>query len=481
MSVMLYDFSRKNDHPGTGRRDSQRVHDLTKDSNRAMILLMSQPDDETIGQRLRRVRRERGLSQTELSSDGVSTSYVSYLERDRRVASHKALRVLGNKLGVSAEYLETGETTSGRDTTLLDAELELRLGSVKAALPRFEEALERAQSLGDTQTATRAVSGLILTAAALGDHAGAVERFEGTPTVSRPGAAVRPALYATVARSLAALGRTPEAISLLQASLEEITASDIVDDALYVRFAVDLSYAHSDCGDLSAAHQILADAIQRAGGLSDPYARIRLYWSLGRLSDIDGEPEVAATYFKRAMTLLEGTEDHFYLASAHEALACALLDQSDPDAALQHLDTAEELYRRTGAPAHITSLTVERARHAVDVGELERAKNLALGALDELDAGTVDPDDTGTCWRTLARVYAELGETDLADHCFTRSIESLEAGAPVKPLADTLHAYAEFLNTQGKYAEAYETLKQANGLTRSESGERAAVRSPQND
>jgi transcriptional regulator with XRE-family HTH domain len=109
---------------------------------------MSQPDEETIGQRLRRVRRERGLSQTELSGDGVSTSYVSYLERDRRVASHKALRVLGNKLGVSAEYLETGETTSGRDTSLLDAELELRLGSVEAAVPRFEEALEHAGHSG---------------------------------------------------------------------------------------------------------------------------------------------------------------------------------------------------------------------------------------------------------------------------------------------------------------------------------------------
>ena len=481
MSVLLCDFGRVDDRPSIGRRDSQGAHDLTKDSDRAMILSMPQPDDETIGQRLRRVRRERGLSQAELSGDGVSTSYVSYLERDRRVASHKALRVLGNRLGVSAEYLETGETTTGRDTSLLDAELELRLGSVEAAVPRFEEALERALALGDTQTATRAVSGLILSAAALGDHAGAVERFERAPAASRPGVAIRPALYATVARSLAALGRTTEAISLLQASLEEITASDIVDDALYVRFAVDLSYAHSDCGDLSAAHQILADAIQRADGLSDPYSRIRLYWSLGRLSDIDGSPEVAATYFKRAITLLEGTEDHFYLASAHEALACALLDQSDPDAALQHLDVAEELYRRSGAPAHITSLTVERARHAVDVGELERAKNLALSALDELDAGAVDPDDAGTCWRTLARVYAELGETDLADHCFTRSIESLEVSAPVKYLADTLHAYADFLNTQGKHSEAYETLKRANGLTRGQAGERSAAPAPQND
>ena len=58
---------------------------------------------------------------------------------------------------------------------------------------------------------------------------------------------------------------------------------------------------------------------------------------------------------------------------------------------------------------------------------------------------------------------------------------SLDVGAPVKYLADTLHAYAEFLNAQGKHAEAYGTLKRANGLTRGQSGERSAEPASQND
>lgn len=64
--------------------------------------------EETVGRRLRRLRHERGLSQRELSSRGVSYAYISRIEAGQRRPSVKALRVLATKLAVSAEYLETG-------------------------------------------------------------------------------------------------------------------------------------------------------------------------------------------------------------------------------------------------------------------------------------------------------------------------------------------------------------------------------------
>jgi transcriptional regulator with XRE-family HTH domain len=55
---------------------------------------------ESIGQRLRRLRLERGLSQRELSSAGVSYAYISRIEAGARRPSVKALRQLSPKLGV---------------------------------------------------------------------------------------------------------------------------------------------------------------------------------------------------------------------------------------------------------------------------------------------------------------------------------------------------------------------------------------------
>lgn len=63
---------------------------------------------ETVGQRLRRLRLERGLSQRQLSEPGVSYAYISRVEADTRQPSTKALRKLAPKLGVTANYLEFG-------------------------------------------------------------------------------------------------------------------------------------------------------------------------------------------------------------------------------------------------------------------------------------------------------------------------------------------------------------------------------------
>jgi transcriptional regulator with XRE-family HTH domain len=64
---------------------------------------------ETIGERLRRLRVDRGFSQRQVSQPGVSYAYISRIEAGSRSPSVKALRMLASKLGVPVEYLEYGE------------------------------------------------------------------------------------------------------------------------------------------------------------------------------------------------------------------------------------------------------------------------------------------------------------------------------------------------------------------------------------
>ena len=56
---------------------------------------------ETIGQRLYRLRHERGLSQQKLAEAGLSTAHISRIESGTRTPSVKALRLLALTLGVS--------------------------------------------------------------------------------------------------------------------------------------------------------------------------------------------------------------------------------------------------------------------------------------------------------------------------------------------------------------------------------------------
>src|SRR3954451_3013885 len=103
-------------------------------------------ETETVGARLRRLRRERGLSQRELSAPGVSYAYISRIESDARRPSVKALRQLARKLGVSAEDLENGSEIHDferRELRLADAELQLRLGGETEQVERLFESLAR--------------------------------------------------------------------------------------------------------------------------------------------------------------------------------------------------------------------------------------------------------------------------------------------------------------------------------------------------
>lgn len=73
---------------------------------------------ETVGQRLRRLRLEAGISQRELAGPGVSYAYISRIEAGTRRPSVKALRVLAERLGVMVEYLETGVNGTATDRLL---------------------------------------------------------------------------------------------------------------------------------------------------------------------------------------------------------------------------------------------------------------------------------------------------------------------------------------------------------------------------
>ena len=134
---------------------------------------MGQPSagEETIGQRVKRLRLERRLSQRELSGPGVSYAYISRIEHDDRKPSDKAMRHLAVKLGVTADYIETGRTvpaSAERELRATDAELVLRLdGDLDATEATFRSLLDDPEA--EPGIRARALAGLGLIKVRRGD------------------------------------------------------------------------------------------------------------------------------------------------------------------------------------------------------------------------------------------------------------------------------------------------------------------------
>src|SRR6184192_691975 len=219
-----------------------------------------QTGPESIGQRLRRLRLERQLSQRELSSPGVSYAYISRIEAGARRPSVKALRQLARKLSVSVEYLETGSDlrdVDERELRLADAELELRLTDDPGkAQDMVLEILDDAIAAGDSTSALRARIAIGLAEARTGNNAAAAERLEAAIDSGLLTPSQRPDVYATLGQSYAALGQPQRAVDLFETCLARVAEESPEDTTNQVRFSTYLSYALSDVGDLTRAEGV---------------------------------------------------------------------------------------------------------------------------------------------------------------------------------------------------------------------------------
>lgn len=427
---------------------------------------MSYGVSESVGARLRRLRLERGLSQRDIASKGVSFTYISRIESGQRQPSVKALRMVAAKLAVSAEYLETGEELRPDSEWALrlgEAELELRLDDPVSAERRFASLLADSRRSGDGAVQQRATVGLALSAFRQGRHEESVIELERALAQGKPPVAERPDLYTVLGRGYAAVGETPRAVALFRRCLAEIDQAKVVDTVLYVRFASYLSYALMDVGDSVGAHDVLSEALLRAEGIEDRTTLIRLYWSLARFYSVEGPPARALDYIYRAIALLEVTEDRFYLARAHEACATILLDQASDAEASKHLQVAERLFRELAETVQVGSVKAEWARLALQEGALDRARAEALEALDLLESGT-EPIEVGRAWHTLADVFERVGDLDLAERSHRTAIEALLQQGAARHLGEAYRGFGKFLRARGREQEALDAFERAADL-----------------
>jgi transcriptional regulator with XRE-family HTH domain len=435
-----------------------------------------EPGLETVGQRLRRLRHERGLSQRELASPGVSYAYISRIEAGARRPSVKALRQLAPKLGVSVEYLETGRDLSDRDQRelrLAEAELTLRLEQDSPdAEAEFEALLAEAQAAGDAEAAARARAGLGELADRRGDFATAIAELEQARVTGVLSPLTHADLFATLARAYSASGQPRRAVELLEDSLAQVQAQAPEDVSAEVRFATYLSYALSDLGELERAKAVVDDALARSQEAPDPYSRVRLYWSLARLALMEGKPRSALRQIQRAIGLLEATEDTRQLARAHLSSGEILIDDGQPGQAQGHFELAEKLLGDHADAADLAWLYSEQARAWLLLGEDEPAERLARRAISLLAGG--DPLKRARAYATLAEARPE--EIDASQAEFAQALEVLEDERRWPAAASVLRAWSRALRRAGREQAALDVLDRAAAYGVRGSGQPAGER-----
>jgi transcriptional regulator with XRE-family HTH domain len=426
-----------------------------------------QPDSspaagETIGERLKRLRLERGFSQRELAAPGVSYAYISRIEAGTRQPSVKALRRLAAKLNVSADYLETGsdlDPAAVRELRLSDLELAVRLGEHAGAEEALGAALDEAVGAGDGAASLRARVALAQLALERGDDARAVELLEGA-LANEPFLPVdNYEIYANLGRAYAGTGRPERAAELYESCMDGV-AEQAEDTALEARYATLLSYALSDMGEIGRAEEVVRRALDRVEETADPYMRVRLYWSMARLAHTEGRESVALTNVRKAIALLQATDDTFHLARAHILAAGITLARDDANSAESHVEIAERLLGNGATPEDAFELEQHHARICFLQGEPRDAAAHARQAL----AMAAKPADEGNATAALADALAALGEASEADGAYSRAVELLEGSGRWRSASAACRAWGRMLREQGREERALDVLDRAAEL-----------------
>jgi tetratricopeptide (TPR) repeat protein len=416
------------------------------------------PDLETIGERLKRLRLVRGLSQRDLSAPGCSYAYVSRVEAGLRYPSIRVIRHLASRLGVSPEYLETGSQMTAREgleLRLADAELELRLGDAAPEAAALDALIVDARALGEEEIVARALAVSGLAAFAAGAHSRSVELLEEARRSSHVTPLVRPDVFKTLGRALALLGRLDESIALFEQCLASVSAAAQTDGAARMRYASCLSAALSDAGRIEEAREALESALEDETA-TDVHSQVTAYWSLARLATLEGAPLAGLEYVRRAIGLLRATDDTFDLARAHVAYAQILMLAGRYEEAGKPLRRAERLFELGGNAYQLGLVRTEQAKRAARLGEHDAA---LAGADEALDYLRESPHEHGGAHWARALALAGLGRGTEAEATFAQAVELLEGAHEDADAAAARHDWAALLTSAGRESAAAAVLE----------------------
>ncbi|MFH8342769.1 helix-turn-helix domain-containing protein [Streptomyces sp. AM6-12] len=333
------------------------------------------------GRRLRKLRQARGLSQTALAGDGMSTGYLSRLESGARQPTERAVAHLAERLGLEpADFEEPAGGSLAHALSLVSS-----TGS-DAAMETLREALA-AEGHEAPVLRWQALWQLAQQRKVQGDHAGERDYLE---ELVRLGDAV--GLMALRVRGLTRLARCLRALGEMHAALDAAMAAHHLaqDDDLEAedRGAVLLALVsvEAEAGRLPDARAHADELVELVAGRSDTLWAEAM-WTAAAVRLRQGDHAGAQACLEKALAGFGSSEDLVLWVRLRFAAGRLYLQKlpPDPEAAERCLTEAEPALAFVGTPALRQDLIALKADVAFLTGRYDDARVL-LGELAEVES-----------------------------------------------------------------------------------------------
>ncbi len=405
----------------------------------------------SLGDRVRGLRLERGLTQEELAGTRFSKEYLSQIERGVSKPTRETITWLANRLGADPAYLETG----------VGGELEL--------VERAEELLERQDYAAVCEALTGADLPATLQLRALLAESWArmyLGELEEALELLERGAALAPdpgALSEVVYRMGCCEYKRSEvdAAELLFTEALSLTEAGGAPDRLRAHIYEWRSRCYRRRRDWPAAGEDVERALELAEAAGDRMTQAHATFQASLLAERKGELASARRLAQQARKIYAEQGDRQNVGrllnnvGAYEHL---LGNSERAEKCLQEsFATALDLGNDADAAQAVSSL----ARVQLDSGQLEQAEKNARHAI-QLLADRIDYlDEVGSTQIVLGRALLELGRTDEAEVCFAQAEESFSRLASASHTAAAWTAQGDLALHRGDEREALERFRRA--------------------
>ncbi|MBG0829264.1 helix-turn-helix domain-containing protein [Planomonospora sp. ID67723] len=404
---------------------------------------------DLVGQRIKAVRRQRGLSQAQLAHPELSDSYVSLIESGKRTPTPAVLELLARKLDCSLTYLLNGVTSEQMqeiENGMSYARLALDNGEVAEARTRYAELLAGGDLAGLPQLKQEVEYGLALAAEACGDLAEAIELLN--KLRQNAAAGMTPERHVDVAVALSRCYREKRDLGQAVQVAEQILAGavrPVWTDGL-INLGAQLCAAYIDRGDLLRARQFSSELIAAAELLGTPASLSLVYWGAAILAMETGRSEAAITYVERAMAIQSEHGDPRRLARLRGDYAQIML-AAQPAKAEDWRDllvkTEKELAESAANPMDKMRCAMNLARAELLIGSPQRAEVHIRAVCTMLDE--MPKDLQADAHLVAGQAFAELGERGEAERELRATLEVLEPMPVTRPIAQSWLTAAQLL------------------------------------
>ena len=397
----------------------------------------------TLGQRLRALRIERGLSQADLAGDLVSPSYVSLIESDRRSPEREVLDGLARRLGCSALFLESGvapEEINEQRLRLQFANIALANGSLNEARDQFREL----QQVASGEIRYEAMWGLARTEESLGNLQEAMTHLEAlleATSAGEPGTPGQLSVSNAQCRVYRMAGDFARSIEVGESALRRVREIGLEGTEEEIRLASSLVGSYWARGDMFSAQHLASQVIERAAKLGSREAQGNAYWNASMVAAARGQLTLALELATKTLALLSESAPGRNLAAIRVTYAWLLLRCDPPrlQEAETELNRAHEVLTGLSMSPYLANCETEIARCALLRGNYDEAIEVAERAIARCGLGAPE--------RAHASVVSGLA--------LTMSGRAEQGFAVVSSAADILAAVGVVASTPRRRGETW--------------------------